>query len=85
MLDLFLQLAYKCIVLCTHLVGADFRHNLLGSISELQRRYRLLRVVNEGTHGGDERRASVSTQTILQEPGDFRITVANVGLALALG
>ena len=42
MLNLFLELGDKCIILSTDLILADFSHDFFSPVSELQCRYSLL-------------------------------------------
>lgn len=73
--NLFLQLLHEGIIGCTELVGAHFRHDLLGSVCELQRGNCLLRVVNDRTHSGDQCCSSIAAETILKQACDLRVPV----------
>ena len=74
-LDLFLEFDDQSIICRTDLVRADLCHDFLGSISELQSRDRLLRVIDQGTNGSYQGRSGVSTETILQQSSDLRVTI----------
>ena len=65
MLDLFLELGDKRIILSTDLILADFCHDFLSPISELQSGYGLLWVVNKRTDCRNKRSFRVTAQAIL--------------------
>ena len=83
-LNLFLELDDKSVISRANLIGTDFGHNLLGPVRKFQRRNCLLAMVDYRADCRDQRRASVAAQAILKQPGDLRVSVRNVSLALAL-
>jgi len=52
-LDLLLQLLHERVVSGAHLVRADFRHDLLGAVCELESRNRFFGVVDQRTGRSD--------------------------------
>ena len=64
-LDFFLKLDDQSVVGSTDLISADFRHDLLCSISKLQRANRLLRMVHNWANSRNKRRTCVASKTIL--------------------
>ena len=59
------QLDDQSVVGSTDLISTDFRHDLLCSISKLQRANRLLRMVHNWANSRNKRRTCVASETIL--------------------
>ena len=82
-LDLRLQLSDHLLVRV--LVAADRVLDALGSVGVLERGHGLLDVVVGGRDGGEHERGGVTSERLLQQSGEFGISIGNDLLGTLLG